>query len=216
MMSNKINIDIVSDVVCPWCVIGYKNLQRAIDELEISDKVELQWQPFELNPDMPAEGQDLREHVAEKYGSTLEASNKARINIAERGEEVGFTFNFFEKMKIVNTRDAHILLEYAYQFGLQTELKLRLFKAAFTDQKDVSDRSVLLDEVAQLGLDVQQATIHLQDKQYRDEVLEQEQYWQSLGITAVPAVVFNRESAMAGAQPVEAYKQVLLDILQGK
>ncbi len=212
-MSNKIKLDIISDVVCPWCVVGYKNLQKAIDELGIADKVELQWQPFELNPNMPAQGQDLREHVAEKYGSNAEESNQARLNITQRGEEVGFTFNFFDEMRIVNTRDAHILLEYAYELGKQTQLKLRLFMATFTEKKDISNRETLLDEAVQVGLDLGLSIERLQGNQYRDEVIQQERYWQSLGISAVPAVVFNRSSAMSGAQPVEAYKQALTELL---
>jgi len=212
-MSNKIQLDIVSDVVCPWCIIGYKNLQTAIDELDVADKIELQWQPFELNPNMPAEGQDLREHVAEKYGSSREDSDKSRINISQRGAEVGFTFNFFEKMKIVNTRDAHILLEYAYEHGKQTELKIALFTAAFTDQKDVSNREILFNVVEKTGLDVEQARVRLEEAKYRDQVIEHERFWQGLGISAVPAVVFNRSSALSGAQPVEAYKQVLTELL---
>ena len=212
-MSNKIQLDIVSDVVCPWCIIGYKNLQTAIDELDVADKIELQWQPFELNPNMPPEGQDLREHVAEKYGSSREDSDKSRLNISQRGAEVGFTFNFFEEMKIVNTRDAHILLEYADVHGKQTELKLALFTAAFTDQKDVSNRETLLNEVEKIGVDVEQAKTRLEESKYRDQVIEHERFWQGLGISAVPAVVFNRTSALSGAQPVEAYKQVLTELL---
>lgn len=212
-MSNKIQIDVVSDVVCPWCIIGYKNLQRAIDELEIADKIELQWQPFELNPNMPAEGQDLREHVAEKYGSSEEESKQSRLNIAQRGAEAGFTFNFFDKMKIVNTRDAHVLLEYAHEQGKQTEFKLRLFSAAFTDKKDVSNRVTLLEEIAQVGLDVEQAKQYLESETQREQIIEQEEYWQRLGISAVPAVVFNRRSALSGAQPVAAYKQALTELL---
>ena len=94
VMNNKIKLDIISDVVCPWCIVGYKNLQAAIEKLDVADRIELQWQPFELNPNMPPEGQDLREHVAEKYGSSLAESNSARINITARGKEAGFTFNF--------------------------------------------------------------------------------------------------------------------------
>jgi len=213
MMSNKIKIDIVSDVVCPWCIIGYKNLQAAIEELGIEDKVDLQWQPFELNPNMPAEGQDLGEHVAEKYGSSVTESEQARINIRERGAQVGFTFNFYGGMKIVNTRDAHILLEYAHQFGKQTEFKLRLFSATFTDRKDVSDRDVLLKEIELLGLNVEQAVLRLQDVEYKNAVIDQETYWQNLGISAVPAVVFNRKSAVSGAQSIETYKEVLTELL---
>lgn len=212
-MSNKIQIDVISDVVCPWCIIGYKNLQKAIEALGVADKIELQWQPFELNPNMPPEGQDLREHVAEKYGSSLAESNQARINIHDRGEEVGFTFNFFDEMKIVNTRDAHILLEYAHELGKQTDLKLRLFSAAFTEQKDVSNRDILLAEAALVGLDRVKATARLDEPKYREQVINQEKQWQQAGISAVPAVVFNRSSAMSGAQPVEAYKEVLTELL---
>jgi len=212
-MSNKIQLDVVSDVVCPWCIVGYQNLKAAIDELNVADRIDLQWQPFELNPNMPPEGQDLREHVAEKYGSSLEESNQARINITARGKEAGFTFNFFEEMKIVNTRDAHILLEYAHEMGKQTELKLRLFTAAFTDQKDVSNRSTLLEEIAALGLDIKEAELRLDSDAHRQEVIAQEQEWQRLGISAVPTVVFNRTSAMSGAQPVSAYKEVLTELL---
>lgn len=212
-MSNKIQIDVISDVVCPWCIIGYKNLQKAIEELDVADKIKLQWQPFELNPNMPPEGQDLREHVAEKYGSSREESNQARINIRERGEEVGFTFNFFEEMKIVNTRDAHILLEYAHELGKQTDLKLRLFSAAFTEQKDISNRDTLLAEAVLVGLDRTEAVARLDEPQYREQVINQEKQWQQAGISAVPAVVFNRSSAMSGAQPVEAYKEVLTELL---
>jgi len=212
-MSNKIQLDVVSDVVCPWCIVGYQNLKKAIDELDVADRIDLQWQPFELNPNMPPEGQDLREHVAEKYGSSLEESNQARVNITARGKEAGFTFNFFEEMKIVNTRDAHILLEYAHEMGKQTELKLRLFTAAFTDQKDVSNRTTLLEEVAALGLDINEATMRLDSDKHRQEVIAQEQEWQRLGISAVPTVVFNRTSAMSGAQPVSAYKEALTELL---
>ncbi|TEW52672.1 DsbA family oxidoreductase [Psychromonas algicola] len=212
-MSNKIQLDVVSDVVCPWCIVGYQNLKKAIDELDVADRIDLQWQPFELNPNMPPEGQDLREHVAEKYGSSLEESNQARVNITARGKEAGFTFNFFEEMKIVNTRDAHILLEYAHEMGKQTELKLRLFTAAFTDQKDVSNRTTLLEEVAALGLDINEATMRLDSDKHRQEVIAQEQEWQRLGISAVPTVVFNRTSAMSGAQPVSAYKEALTEFL---
>jgi predicted DsbA family dithiol-disulfide isomerase len=212
-MSKKLQLDIISDVVCPWCVIGYKNLQLAIDELNIAHKVELKWQPFELNPSMPAEGQNLREHIIEKYGSTLEDSVQARNSLSDRGLQVGFIFNFFEEMKIVNTRDAHILLEYAFQLGKQTEFKLRLFSATFTEQKDVSKREVLLEEASQIGLNVIEATARLDSETYRKEVVEQEMFWQELGVSAVPTLVFNRHSAISGAQSVETYKQALTELL---
>jgi len=212
-MSEKIKLDIISDVVCPWCIVGYKSLQIAIEQLGVADRIEVQWQPFELNPNMPPEGQDLREHVAEKYGSSLEESHASRLNIAARGKEVGFTFNFFDEMKIVNTRDAHILLDYAYEFGQQTALKLRLFTAAFTDQQDVSQRAVLLQVISDLGLDPEEAVRRLESPSHRQAVIDQESEWQRLGVSSVPTIVFNRTSAMSGAHSVEAYQSVLTELL---
>ncbi|MEI6896862.1 MAG: DsbA family oxidoreductase [Psychromonas sp.] len=212
-MSDKIKIDIISDVVCPWCVVGYKNLQKAIEQLDIADKVELQWQPFELNPNMPTEGQNLREHVAEKYGSSREESDQSRVHIRATGEKVGFTFNFFDEMKIVNTRDAHILLQYAWQLDKQTPLTLRLFSAFFSEKKDISDRQILLNEATKVGIEREQATACLQDAHYCDELIQQQAYWQKSGISAVPAVVFNRSSVLSGAQPIAAYREVLMALL---
>ena len=212
-MNNKIQLDVISDVVCPWCIVGYKNLEKAIKELGIENKITLQWQPFELNASMPPEGQELSEHVMEKYGSTLAESKQTRIDITQRGKEAGFTFNFFDGMKIVNTRDAHILLEYAHELGKQTDLKLRLFSAVFTEKKDISNREVLLKEAAQVGLEREQAKLRLESKQHREALINQEVQWQQAGVSAVPTVVFNRTSAMSGAQPVAAYKEVLTELL---
>ena len=137
-MADKIKIDIVSDVVCPWCTIGYKRLAKAISELGIQDQVEIEWQPFELNPQMPTEGQNIQEHLAEKYGSTAEQRKQSQQQMAAVGAELGFTFDFFDEMRMVNTFEAHILLEYAQASGKQTELKMSLTKAFFSDRKDVS------------------------------------------------------------------------------
>jgi len=116
-------------------------------------------------------------------------------------------------MKIVNTRDAHILLEYAHELGKQTDLKLRLFSAVFTEKKDISNREVLLKEAAQVGLEREQAKLRLESKQHREALINQEVQWQQAGVSAVPTVVFNRTSAMSGAQPVAAYKEVLTELL---
>lgn len=134
-MENKIKIDIVSDVVCPWCTIGYKRLEKAISELGIQDQVEIEWQPFELNPNMPAEGQNIQEHIAEKYGSTLEQQKESQQRMVEAGAELGFTFDYFDEMRMANTFEAHILLEYAKDFGKQTDLKMRLTKAFLAKEK---------------------------------------------------------------------------------
>lgn len=212
-MVDKVKIDIVSDVVCPWCIIGYRNLEKAIEELGVQDQVEIEWQPFELNPDMPLEGENLSAHSARKYGSTPESSAQFRIEMAARGNEVDFTFDYFKEMKIVNTRDCHVLLEYAKEFNLQTELKLRLFSAFFTEHKDVSDREVLIKEAQTVGLNVSAVTAQLEDESSAQHVQQVESQWQQMGISSVPTVVVNRRNAIAGAQPVEAFKQLIQSAL---
>ena len=213
-MSHKIKLDIISDVVCPWCIIGYKHLAAAISELGIQDKVEIEWQPFELNPDMPPEGEELRAHVARKYGSSKEDSDRARINIAQAGDKYGFTFEYPDGMKIVNTLAAHILLDYAHQIDKQTELKMRLFSAFFTEGKDISDIGVLIKEAETIGITTQQSQKLLADQELKSKVKKQIAQWQQMGVSSVPTVVFNRQSALTGAQPQETFKQVLLDLIQ--
>jgi predicted DsbA family dithiol-disulfide isomerase len=211
-MNDKIKLDIVSDVVCPWCIVGYKHLEAAIDELGLQDRIEIEWQPFELNPDMPAEGENLRAHVLRKYGATREDSDKARANISGLGAEYGFKFDYFEEMKMVNTRDAHLLLDFAHEQGLQHELKQRLFAAFFTEHKDVSDRTILLEEAKSLGLDPTAAALALDDSERRNYIVQQERHWQQQGISGVPTVIFNRSSAMTGAHPQSSYKDVLKEL----
>lgn len=212
-MNNTIKIDIISDVVCPWCIIGYNHLKAAINELGIEDRIDIEWQPFELNPDMPAEGENLREHLARKYGSTVEESKNARIRIAGIGAEHGFEFNYFDDMKMVNTFDAHILLDYAKGFGKQTELKIRLFTAFFSEQKDISDREVLKQELISVGLDAEEGMRWLDDVQRRGAIRTTEKQLQTMGISSVPTVIFNRESGVSGAHPVEDYKQILSELI---
>jgi predicted DsbA family dithiol-disulfide isomerase len=211
-MSEIIKIDIISDVVCPWCIIGYKHLEAAINELGIQDKVDIEWQPFELNPDMLIEGEELGEHITRKYGSTKEESHRARDNIAKAGSQYGFHFDYFEGMRIVNTLDAHVLLDYAHQVGKQTELKMRLFSAYFTEHKDISSRDILKQEAEKIGITSQQSTAALSDNEVRNKIKALEAQWQQMGITGVPTVIFNRTSALTGAQPQETFKQVLYDV----
>ncbi|MFT5813209.1 MAG: putative DsbA family dithiol-disulfide isomerase [Psychroserpens sp.] len=213
-MSDKIKIDIISDVVCPWCIIGYGNLNKAIVELGLEDKVEIEWQPFELNPDMATEGEELGAHMARKYGSTSESSAQFRTEMATHGKAVAFDFIYFDGMKIINTREAHILLEYAKAQGKQTALNLRLFGAFFTEKKNISDRAILAQELETVGLNVQEAMAKLDNNQAIQKVIEQESYWQKVGVSSVPTVVFNGKSALAGAQPIETFKQVLTTELE--
>ncbi|MFQ3238168.1 MAG: putative DsbA family dithiol-disulfide isomerase [Olleya marilimosa] len=212
-MTKKLKIDIVSDVVCPWCTIGYKRLEKAIQELGVADQIDIEWQPFELNPNMPAEGQNLNEHITEKYGSTLEQQNQSKKMMTDAGEELGFKFDYFDDMRMVNTFDAHVLLEYANDFGKQTELKMTLTKAFFSDRKDVSKRDVLKAALLEVGLNADEALAKLDSDEARLEVRNKQGYWKNMGVNSVPTIVFNRKSAVTGAQPVDTFKQVLSELI---
>ncbi|MBK5209018.1 MAG: DsbA family oxidoreductase [Flavobacteriaceae bacterium] len=212
-MKDKIKIDIVSDVVCPWCIIGYKRLEKAISELGIQDKIELQWQPFELNSKMPSEGENVQEHIAKKYGSSLEDQMRSQARMTEFGAELGFQFDYFDEMRMVNTRDAHILLDYAKEEGKQTELNLRFVTAFFSERKDISKREILIKELEEVGLDKNEALERLENDEALDQVIAKESFWQRRGVSSVPTMVFNETSALTGAQPVDVYKQVLTGLL---
>jgi predicted DsbA family dithiol-disulfide isomerase len=215
-MKKVLKIDIVSDVVCPWCTIGYKRLERAISELGIEDQVEIEWQPFELNPSMPAEGQNVQEHLTEKYGSTAKQLKESQKHMVDAGAELGFTFDYFDEMRMANTFEAHILLEYAKAFNKQTELKMRLTTAFFSERKDVSKKEVLKEALLDVGLNADEALAKLDNDDARYEVRSNQDYWKNLGVNSVPTIVFNRKSAVTGAQPVDVFKQVLTELLYEK
>jgi predicted DsbA family dithiol-disulfide isomerase len=209
----KLKIDIVSDVVCPWCTIGFKRLEKAIAELGIQDQVEIEWQAFELNPQMPATGQNVTEHLTEKYGSTVEQQNQSKEQMTTIGKELDFTFDYFNDMKMVNTFDAHVLLDYAKTFGKQTELQMRLTTAFFSERKDVSNRDILKQALLDVGLAADEGLILLDNQDARKNVRTQQTFWKNSGINSVPTFVFNRKSAATGAQTVESFKQVLSDLM---
>ena len=212
MIKQPLKIDIVSDVVCPWCTIGYKRLEKAISELGIQDQIEIEWQPFELNPNMPAKGQNVQEHLTEKYGSTIEQQKVSQQRMAEAGAELGFIFDYFDEMRMANTFEAHILLEYAKAFGKQTELKMRLTKAFFSERKDVSKRDILKQALLDVDLNAEEALEKLDNTESRKEVKSKEDYWKNAGVNSVPTFVFNRKSAVTGAQSIDVFKQVLTEL----
>lgn len=212
-MKEKLKIDIVSDVVCPWCTIGYKRLEKAIIELGIQDQVTIEWQPFELNPNMPSEGQNVTEHLTEKYGSTLEQQKESKQNMTNVGKELVFKFDYFDEMRMVNTFEAHILLEYAKEHGKQTELKMCLTTAFFSERKDVSTREILKQALQTVGLNSDEGLAKLDNDEARKEIRTKQNYWKNLGVTSVPTIVFNRKSALTGAQPVATFKQVLSELI---
>jgi predicted DsbA family dithiol-disulfide isomerase len=212
-MTTRLKIDFVSDVSCPWCVIGLKSLQQALGRLDGNVAADLHFQPFELNPQMPYEGQDITEHLAEKYGATEEQSARNREAIRARGEELGFAFRMEKRGRIYNTFDAHRLLHWAEQQGRQQALKEALFQAYFTDSKHPGDHAVLAELAGTVGLDTAQAAEVLSSGRYAQEVREQESFYQEQGIHAVPAVIINDRYLIQGGQPPEAFEQAIRRIV---
>lgn len=213
-MKDSLNIQFISDIMCPWCVVGLGNLNNALAQLENTVDAEITFQPFELNPDMPAEGQAFQEHITEKYGITKEQSDQNRLQIKARGEEVDFDFNFNDESRMRNSFDAHRLLHWAEHEGKQAELKMALFKAHFTNNLDVSDYDVLAKLAAAVGLNSAAAKGILENDQYADDVRQKEAFWQQHGITSVPTIIINNKYAITGGQPAENFKQAIEDILE--
>ncbi|MEH6662325.1 MAG: DsbA family oxidoreductase [Parasphingorhabdus sp.] len=204
-----ITVDIVSDVVCPWCIIGYKKLEKAMAQFEGKARFELAWHAFELNPSMPPEGQDIGEHMAQKYGATPEQSKANRERLRNAGSELDFEFSYGDKMRMVNTFDAHRLLHWAGDTGKQTALKLALFKAHFTDGEDVSDHETLVSVAASVGLDEKRARDLLSTNLFAEEVRATEAEWQDRFITGVPAFIFNKKFMVPGAQETEVFANII-------
>ncbi|SEE11901.1 DsbA family oxidoreductase [Pseudomonas anguilliseptica] len=205
--SKKLHIDIVSDVVCPWCIVGYRQLEKALQAS--GTDYELHWQPFELNPDMVPEGQNLSEHLAEKYGASKEQSQENRLRITQAGAELGFEFSFADDMRMHNTFNVHQLLHWADQQGHMHDLKQAFFVAHFTHRRNLSDNNVLADVAAEIGLNRDDALAVVADQRFANEVRATEQSWISQGISGVPAVIFNRRHLVTGAQGVENYTRIL-------
>jgi predicted DsbA family dithiol-disulfide isomerase len=204
-------IDFVSDVACPWCAVGLYSLEEALRRVGPQLKVELHFQPFELNPQLPAEGEDAAEHLARKYGASPSQLAATRETLRQRGAEVGFTFG--DRPRIWNTFDAHRLLHWAGLEGRQRELKHALLSAYHTHAQDPGSAEVLLRLCARVGLDVERARAILAGDAYADEVRERERHWQSLGIRAVPSVIIDDRHLIQGGQPPEAFERALRQLV---
>lgn len=210
----RLQIDIVSDVVCPWCILGYKQLERAL--ALTGTPADIDWHPFELNPQMPEEGENLRDHLAAKYGTTREDSRRARARLTELGRELGFAFDYSDDMRMVNTFRTHKLLHWAGTVGRKHDLKLALFEAYFTKRQDLSDPTVLADTAAAIGLERDQALAVLSDGRHAEAVRQEQAFWISQGIRGVPAVVFERRHLVTGAQGVDTYVTILQSLTKGR
>lgn len=214
-MSRRMKIDFVSDISCPWCVIGLQSLGQAL--MRVGDVVDahIHCQPFELNPQMPPEGEDIAAHIAQKYGATpqqLEQFAANQESIRARGAALGFTFNMDRRSRIFNTFDAHRLLHWAGLEGHQLELKRALFAAYFTAGRNPSDREVLVDVATQVGLDPVRAREVLDSGRYAVEVRERIRFYRQLGVQGVPAIIIDDRYLIEGGQPPEVFEQAFKQI----
>ncbi len=213
-----IKIDFVSDIACPWCAVGLASLQKAIESVKDEVQIDLHFQPFELNPGMPAEGEDIVVHLSKKYGMSREQVEQSQEHIRQRGAEVGFTFNMQARTRITNTFDAHRLLHWAQvEAGAQPQerLKWALLEAYFTLGQDPSDHAVLLAAVNKAGLDAVAAAAVLDGDRYAADVRERMNFYTTQGIHSVPSIIFNDRHLIQGGQPAAVFEQAIREIAQG-
>ncbi|MGX5673224.1 DsbA family oxidoreductase [Thermomonas fusca] len=213
----NLRIDFVSDVVCPWCAVGLASLEQALRQLQGEVEAEIHFQPFELDPNMPAGGMDVAENLKRKYGMSDAqlAENQARIR--DRGTELGFSFDFNARSRTWNTFDAHRLLHWAAAEapGRQLPLKRALLVANFSEGRDISDHAVLAEVAAGVGLDAQRASAVLAGGEFADAVRDAEKFFQGLGISSVPAVIVERKHLISGGQPPEVFERALRELAAG-
>lgn len=211
-----LRIDFVSDIVCPWCAIGLASLEQALQRVSGELRAEIHFQPFELNPQMPAEGEDISEHLQKKYGLTETQMTENQVRIRERGAELGFTFGMGARTRTYNTFDAHRLLHWAGTEGAgkQVALKYALLGAYFTDGKNVSDHATLLEIARTVGLSTERAQQILASDEFATDVRADEEGYRNKGINSVPAVIINQRHLISGGQPVEVFERALRQIAQ--
>lgn len=210
----RLRIDFVSDVACPWCAIGLASLQQALTQLGDSVRADVHLQPFELNADLPFEGENADEHLMHKYGIDEAQLATNRAAIRERAAALGVTINTGHGSRIWNTFDAHRLLHWA---GLQDPeralaLKRALFRAYFTDNENVADHGVLIRAATDAKLDAGETRRILESGQYADEVRAQERHFQQAGIHSVPATIIENSYLISGGQPPDAFERALRKI----
>jgi predicted DsbA family dithiol-disulfide isomerase len=211
----RLSIDIWSDVMCPWCVIGYKALERALATLEGEIEAGIRWRPFELNPDMPPEGEEMGAHILRKYGQPLSEAGTARM--VELAARVGYDMRYLgpdpePERRLWNTLGAHKLLRWAFFAAgaeAQTRLKLALFDANFQQRRNVSDPAVLVALAQGVGLDGASAAAALADPALTAQIRAEEAEAFEREITAVPAMVIENRYLVPGAQEPEVYASVL-------
>jgi len=210
-MTQALRIDFVSDIACPWCAIGLSSLKHALEQLGDEVDAEVVVRSFELNPDMPPEGQALLDYASKKNGSTATQVAERQALIRERGASAGF--DFAPRTHVYNTFDGHRLLHWAGTQGKTLALKEALLKAYHGNGKDPSNHQVLLEAVQSVGLDAAQARRVLESSEYVDEVRREVAEFRSMGINSVPSILFDNRYLVTGGQPAEAFVQIIRDVL---
>jgi predicted DsbA family dithiol-disulfide isomerase len=211
-MTHRLKIDFVSDVACPWCAVGLNSMEEALRRTADIVEADITFQPFELNPGMPAAGVNHDEHLARVYGAGPEQLAASQKALQDRAAGVGMELNFTIRSRIYNTFDAHRLLHWAQSLGLQRELKHALLKANFTDNLDISDAGILVSIATSVGLNADAAREVLVSQRHAAEVRAAEQLWQSRGIQGVPAIIINMKWLVSGGQPPEYFVEVFRSI----
>jgi len=214
-MTHTVRIDFVSDVVCPWCVVGLNSLQAALEQVKSEVNADIHFQPFELAPGMDENGENLTTYLMSKYNISSEQVAQTQAAIIARGKEQGFVFDFNSDSRKWNTLDAHRLLHWAGETSdKQLALKQALFVANFTENRHINNHAVLVELATQVGLDGVEAAEVLASGRYTEEVRELESRWQQQGVSSVPTMIFNNRYAVSGGQPVETFVEVIRELIK--
>ncbi|HZV56516.1 MAG TPA: DsbA family oxidoreductase [Sphingobium sp.] len=214
-MPHPMTIDIVSDVTCPWCAIGLRGLEEGLKRAGDAVAAEIRFHPYELNPDMPPEGENLVAHFAAQYGAPAEKTAEGRALLKAKAAELGFVMAMSEESRLWNTFDAHRLLHWAGLEGRQLALKHALFAAYFTREENLSDPEVLVRAAVDAELDGEEARAVIESDRYTTAVRHAERVWQERGVNAVPAYIFAGRYIVSGAQSPEGFEDLLRRIARG-
>jgi len=211
-MATQLKIDFISDISCPWCVVGLRNMEAALANIGDDIEAYVRFEPFELNPDMPQEGMDRATYFATKYQISPEEAKSRGGEIRARAEEAGFTMNTGEGFRVYNTFDAHRLLEWAMEEGKQRALKHALFDAYFTDGKNMGDHESLAQIAESVELDGARAREILAGDEYAGHVRQSQSHQRGRGVQSVPTIIINGEYVINGGQPPAIFEKAFRHI----
>lgn len=203
-------VEIWSDIMCPFCYIGKRHFEAALKEFPHADKLQIEWKSFQLDPTIPKmeERVDVYQYLADKKGMSLEQSKSLHQNVIQMAKNAGLEYNF-DIAVVGNSKDAHRLIQFAKTKGLGDQAEEALFKAYFTDGKNMADMNDLIEIGTLIGLDAVELTSILESDAFAYEMMQDVQEAQNIGVQGVPFFVFDRKYAVSGAQPVEAFLQTL-------